>query len=143
METNVKPHYPKQGLKPITFPWENAPSHMGKVTIAKISELGMSQIPHPPYSPDIVPSDFFLFGDLKHKFQRCFYDSADEPFSVITDLMENLENRFSVASSMSGSCVFILLWKLVESISKHSKKICHSPSSLSKRTSTNFRALLY
>jgi hypothetical protein len=47
-------------------------------------------VPHPPYSPDIAPSDFFLFGYLKHKPQGCSYDSADELFSAIMDLAENL-----------------------------------------------------
>jgi hypothetical protein len=61
------------------------------MTIAKFSELGMSQMPHPPYSPDIAPSDFFLFDALKYKPQGCSYDSANEHFSAITDLMGNLE----------------------------------------------------
>ena len=27
--------------------------------------LGLLELPHPPYSPDIAPSDFALFGWLK------------------------------------------------------------------------------
>jgi histone-lysine N-methyltransferase SETMAR len=27
----------------------------------------MKQAPHPPYSPDLAPSDFFLFGYVKGK----------------------------------------------------------------------------
>jgi hypothetical protein len=38
MEASVKMHRPKQGLKRITFHWDNAPSHTANVTIAKISE---------------------------------------------------------------------------------------------------------
>jgi hypothetical protein len=51
----------------------------------------MNQMPHPPYSPDIAPSDFFLFGYSKHKLQGFSYNSADELFSAITHLMEHLE----------------------------------------------------
>jgi hypothetical protein len=51
MQANVKKHRPKQGLKHITFHWDNAASHTAKATIAQISELGMNQMPHPPYSP--------------------------------------------------------------------------------------------
>jgi histone-lysine N-methyltransferase SETMAR len=75
MEANVKTHCPKQCLKDITFHWDNAPSHTAKMTLDKISELGMNQIPHSPYSSDIAPCDFFLVEDLKHKLQRCFYGS--------------------------------------------------------------------
>jgi hypothetical protein len=57
----------------------------------------MNQMPHPPYSPyspHIALSDFFLFGCLKHKLQGYSYDSVDELFSAITNLMENLEKSF-------------------------------------------------
>jgi hypothetical protein len=30
----------------------------------------MKQAPHPPYSPDLAPSDFFLLGYLKGKLMR-------------------------------------------------------------------------
>ena len=38
-------------------------------TIAKLSELGYELLPHPPYSPDIAPSDYWLFADLKKMLQ--------------------------------------------------------------------------
>jgi histone-lysine N-methyltransferase SETMAR len=59
--------------------------------IAKISELGMTQMPHPPYSPDIVSSEFSLFGHLKHKVEGCSSDRAYELFSALRDLRRNLE----------------------------------------------------
>jgi histone-lysine N-methyltransferase SETMAR len=91
MEANAKRHRPKQGLKPITFHWDTVSSQTARMTIANISELGMNQMPHPPYAPEIAPSDFFLVRDLKHKLQGCSYDSAHELFSAITDLRENFE----------------------------------------------------
>jgi [histone H3]-lysine36 N-dimethyltransferase SETMAR len=30
-----------------------------------LHELGYELLPHPPYSPDLAPSDFFLLADLK------------------------------------------------------------------------------
>jgi hypothetical protein len=90
------------------------------VTLTKISELGMSQTPYLPYSWDIVLSDFFLSGELKHKLQGCSYDSKLD-FLAITDLMENLEILLlHPVFDEWISHVFILLWKMVKSISKHS-----------------------
>jgi hypothetical protein len=37
------------------------------------------------------PCDFFLFRDLKHKLQGCSYDSKDEFFFAIMNLIENLK----------------------------------------------------
>ena len=33
--------------------------------MAKLSELGYELLPHLPYSPDLAPSDYSLFADLK------------------------------------------------------------------------------
>jgi hypothetical protein len=91
LEASVKTHRINEGLKGITFHWDNAPNPTAKMIIATISKLEMNQMPHPTYSPDIAPSDFFLFGYLKDKLHRCSYDSALALFSAITDLTENLQ----------------------------------------------------
>jgi len=36
-----------------------------KRELAKLHELGFELIPHPSYSPDLVPREFFLFPNLK------------------------------------------------------------------------------
>lgn len=33
--------------------------------MGKIDELGFELFPHPAYSPDLAPSEHFLFSDLK------------------------------------------------------------------------------
>jgi len=33
--------------------------------MAKIVELRYELLPHPPYSPDLAPCDFFLFPNMK------------------------------------------------------------------------------
>jgi hypothetical protein len=35
------------------------------VAVAKLVELGCKLLSHPPYSPDLAPSDFFLFPNMK------------------------------------------------------------------------------
>uniref|UniRef100_A0A5S6Q2P9 Mos1 transposase HTH domain-containing protein n=1 Tax=Trichuris muris TaxID=70415 RepID=A0A5S6Q2P9_TRIMR len=54
---------------------DNAPAHRSKVSLAAIQECGFGQTNHPPYSPDLAPSDYFLFGNPKQhlrgtNFQR-------------------------------------------------------------------------
>jgi hypothetical protein len=61
------------------------------VRIAKISKFGMNQMPYPPFSPDIAPSEFFLFGCPKEKLRGCCHDTAMNVFTAIADLMESLE----------------------------------------------------
>jgi [histone H3]-lysine36 N-dimethyltransferase SETMAR len=49
----------------VLFHQDNAPCHKSIKTTAKWHELGYELLFHPPYSPDLAPSDFILFADLK------------------------------------------------------------------------------
>ncbi|GFX07664.1 mariner Mos1 transposase [Trichonephila clavipes] len=57
-----RPHLQK---KKILFCQDKAPSHTSMVAMAKIHELRFELLDHPPYSPDLAPSDFFLLPHLK------------------------------------------------------------------------------
>ena len=48
---------------------DNAPCHKSIATMAKLHELHFKLLPHTPYSPDLAPSDYWLFGDLKRMLQ--------------------------------------------------------------------------
>ena len=44
---------------------DNAAVHTCKLTTAEIRQCGFETLPHPPYSPDLAPTDFHLFPRLK------------------------------------------------------------------------------
>lgn len=44
---------------------DNARPHTSRLTRESISSLHFDVVPHPPYSPDLAPSDFYLFRHLK------------------------------------------------------------------------------
>jgi len=51
----------------------------------------MAVIPHPPYSPDLAPCDFFLFPKMKSKLKGCWFDTIEiqaESQRVLDTLME-------------------------------------------------------
>ncbi|KAM8701714.1 hypothetical protein ACLKA7_005457 [Drosophila subpalustris] len=56
---------PRMAKKKVLFHQDNAPCHKSMKTMAKLNELGFELLPHPPYSPDLAPSDYWLFADLK------------------------------------------------------------------------------
>jgi len=54
---------------------DNAPAHRSLATQKKLSYLGFHCLDHPPYSPDLVPSDYLHFSELKKK--KDLYFSSD------------------------------------------------------------------
>ena len=57
-----QPHLAK---KKVLFHQDNARVHTCAVAIAKLHKLKIELFPHPPYSLDLPPSDFYLFPNMK------------------------------------------------------------------------------
>ena len=57
---------------------DNAPSHRAKITQTTIKDLGFSPLQHPPYSPDLAPSDFYLFCYLKSAIRGKIFHTINE-----------------------------------------------------------------
>ena len=51
--------------KGILLQHDNARSHVSYQTKDAIRRFGFECLPHPPYSPDLAPSDHWLFGEMK------------------------------------------------------------------------------
>jgi len=47
---------------------DNARPHTAQLTREIINKMGWEVLPHPPYSPDLAPCDFHLFGSLKEHY---------------------------------------------------------------------------
>jgi histone-lysine N-methyltransferase SETMAR len=43
---------------------DNAPARRALATQNKLADLGFHYLDHPPYSPDLAPSDYYLFPGL-------------------------------------------------------------------------------
>jgi hypothetical protein len=52
----------------------------------------MAIVVHSPYSPDLVPLDFCLFGHVKGLFGGESFETGEQLSSAIDRLMRSLEN---------------------------------------------------
>jgi histone-lysine N-methyltransferase SETMAR len=46
----------------------NAPIHNSEEVEGLLTNFGFTRIEHPPYSRDLAPCDFLLFGAIKENF---------------------------------------------------------------------------
>lgn len=56
----------------------------------KLNELGIKRLPQPPFSPDLAPSDFFLFGYLKKMLEGEEFENEDQLFQKVETLLYNI-----------------------------------------------------
>jgi len=57
---------------------DNDLSHISVFTHQFLAKNKMAVIPHPPYSPDLSPCDFFLFPKMKLKLKGRRFDTIEE-----------------------------------------------------------------
>ena len=62
----------------VLFHQDNAPCHKSITTMAKLHKLLLELLQHPPYSPDLAPSDYWLFADLKRMLQGKRFGSNEK-----------------------------------------------------------------
>ena len=84
----IRPHREKT-----TLLHDNARPHTAKKTREKLTELNWNVLSHPPYSPDLAPTDFKLFRSMQNSLRGKEFRSVEEVEEFI---------RESIASKSSG-----------------------------------------
>jgi hypothetical protein len=57
---------------------------------------GMEKAPHPPYSPDLAPSDFFLFGCVKRMLCGCAFGSSGELLPAVGGILAGIDESILI-----------------------------------------------
>lgn len=73
---------------------DNAPVHTSRIAQEKIKEAGFLAIHHPPYSPDLAPSDYCLFGELKKHLRGKMFESAEDLEECVRSFFDDLPPSF-------------------------------------------------
>ena len=78
---------------------------------------GSELLPHPPYSPDLAPSDFYLFPNMKKHLRGRVFSSDDDVKSAGNGVfasidkslflvsLQSLEKRWNKCIAISGDYV--------------------------------------
>ena len=67
----------------------NAPVHNSILVIDYLTNVSIKTVPHPPYSPDLAPNDFWLFPKLR----GCRYETIKEMKETVTKVIDTLKQE--------------------------------------------------
>ena len=117
LSAEIKKKRPHMQKKKVLFHKDNAPCHQSMKTMFKFNELSFELLPHTPYSPDLTPSDYWLFDDLKKMLQGKRFSSNKEVIarteayfkikdeSLYKKDIEKLEKRWNECITLEGNYI--------------------------------------
>ena len=84
------------------FHQDNAPVHNSILVIEYLIKIGINTVLYPPYSPDLIPSDFCLFP----KLGGCRYEMKEAVTKVIDTLtQEDFYEAFQKLLERYNKCI--------------------------------------
>lgn len=93
LEKRLKKRRPVVGLSGMTLLHDNAPAHKSSIATQFLKHKGVSVLPHPPYSPDLAPCDFFLFPKLKKFLEGRRYHNRNAIGSAIFQYLKTIPKK--------------------------------------------------
>ena len=73
---------------------DNAKPHVAKLTQKKLKQLGWEALPHPPYSPDLAPSDYHLFRKMAQELEHEHFSDVGEVVQWLTEFFKRQPATF-------------------------------------------------
>jgi histone-lysine N-methyltransferase SETMAR len=70
---------------------DNAHPHTAKLLTQYFNENRMKSARHPPYSPDLAPSDFYRSGYAKRCFAGLSFEDTDQLLAAVEGVLEGIE----------------------------------------------------
>lgn len=80
--------------KGVVFHHDNARPHTSLVTRQKLIQLGWDVLPHPPYSPDLAPSDYHLFRSLQNHLNGKTFNSNQDVQTELERFFASKDQHF-------------------------------------------------
>jgi hypothetical protein len=70
---------------------DNARPHTAKLPTQYYRENQIKSAPYPPYSPDLPPSDFSLFGNVKRCLAGISFEDADQLPAAVEGVLKGIK----------------------------------------------------
>ena len=73
---------------------DNAPAHRVLATQKKLVYLGFQCLDHPPFPPDLAPSDYHMFPGLKKQLKGRYFSSDAEVITAAETWLDGQPSEF-------------------------------------------------
>lgn len=73
---------------------DNARPHVARLTSRKLFELGYETLPHPPYSPDLSPTDYHFFRHLDHFLRNKKFPNQNSIENAFLEFVNTRDSNF-------------------------------------------------
>ncbi|GFV67472.1 histone-lysine N-methyltransferase SETMAR [Trichonephila clavipes] len=80
--------------KGVVFHQDNTRPHTSLVIHQKLLQLEWDTMPHPPYSPDLAPSDYYLFRSFQNFLDGKTFTSNEEVKNHLNQFFANKDQKF-------------------------------------------------
>jgi histone-lysine N-methyltransferase SETMAR len=80
---------------------DNARRHNSKKSNECLAEFRARRVPHPAYSPDLAPSDFFLFGTVETELQNYEIHSREDLILAIRAIFDQISKEILISVYVS------------------------------------------
>lgn len=78
----------------VLLQYDNARPHTSILVKKTLEEFGWEVLPHPPYSPDIAPSDYHLFRSMQHGLSEQRFNNLLDVKKWLDDWVNSKEENF-------------------------------------------------
>jgi histone-lysine N-methyltransferase SETMAR len=86
----------------LQFHLDNYRVHFSKASEQFITEGYIGRVPHPPYSPHLAPSDFWLFGHVKTSLIGQAFDEPEQLLEALTEFLSDIQPPEVIAVFATG-----------------------------------------
>ncbi|XP_065799354.1 histone-lysine N-methyltransferase SETMAR-like [Muntiacus reevesi] len=73
---------------------DNTRPHVAQPALQKFNELGYEVLPHPPYSPDLLPTDYHFFKHLDNFLQGKHFHNQQDAENAFQEFVESRSTGF-------------------------------------------------
>ncbi|GFS18061.1 histone-lysine N-methyltransferase SETMAR [Elysia marginata] len=85
---------------------DNARPHTSIKTRETIALMGWTTLPHPSYSPNFAPSDYYLFGPMKQGLRGKHFENDEDVKNAVKTCQKEQPIQFYEA----GICALVKRW---------------------------------